>query len=153
MAKAHQRLVLRKMVGGVAAALLLLTLVGPAGAARGGSGTASLHVALRYDAATLTWNGSFRAIRSDGAVIARGSAVDRSREQNGVDWLIGRRLTTRKGTLRFSISGPVRTPISRLRWLVVGGTGAYAAVQGQGIDVERAHSTTATAVMHGVPLP
>jgi len=152
MAKAHQRLALRKMVGGVAAALLLLTLVGPAGAARGGSGTASLHLALRYDAATLTWHGSFRAIR-DGAVIARGRAVDRPRLENGVDWLIKRRLTTRKGTLRFSRSGPVRTPISRLHWLVVGGTGAYAAVQGHGIDVERVHSTTATAVMHGVPLP
>jgi hypothetical protein len=121
--------------------------------ARRVTGVASVHASLRYDDATLSWHGSFRAVWPDGAVTARGRVVDRPRQVVDADWLITRTLTTRAGTLRFRISGPFKTPTARLHWLIVGGTGAYAALQGHGIDVERAHETTATAVMRGVPAP
>jgi hypothetical protein len=106
-----------------------------------------------YNAATFTWDGSFRELRPDGAVVARGRVVDRPRQRIGADWLITRTLTSRAGTLRFRISGPFQTPTARLHWLILKGTGAYAALQGHGSDVEHAHETTATAVMSGVPLP
>jgi hypothetical protein len=135
------------------AALLLLCLDGAANAAaRSITSAASIHASLRYDDATLSWHGSFRAVRPDGAVTARGRVVDRPRQRIGADWLIVRTLTTRAGTLRFRLSGPFKTPTARLHWLIVGGTDAYAALQGHGIDVERVRETTATAVMRGVPV-
>jgi hypothetical protein len=116
----HERLALRQVGSGVAAALLLLTLGGPANAALRGGATAAVHIALRYDAATFTWRGTFRALRPDGVVVARGRVVDRPRQKLGADWYIMRRLTTRAGTVRFRISGPIpetnRTaPMARCR--------------------------------------
>jgi len=132
-------------------ALLLLCLDGAAYAARRATGTATVHVSLRKDAAI--WQGRFRAVRRDGATVARGRVVDALRDTNGADWIIRRRLTTRAGTLRFSVSGPFQAPTARLHWLIVSGTGAYAALKGHGVDIERVSGTTATAVMRGVPLP
>jgi hypothetical protein len=114
---------------------------------------AFIHASLRHDNATLSWHGSFRALRPDGTVIAHGRVVDRPRQRLGADWLIVRTLTTHAGTLRFRISGPFKTPTARLHWLIVGGTGAYAALQGQGVDIEHVRQTTATAVMRRIPLP
>jgi hypothetical protein len=139
---------------GLAVAVLLLSLGGLATAARSAITTASVHISVHSDAITsTTWHGSFRAVRPAGVVVARGRVVDRPRQRLGADWFIMRKFTTGTGTLRFRISGPYRTPTSRLHWQIVGGTGAYAALQGQGLDVERVSGTTATAVMRGVPLP
>jgi hypothetical protein len=144
----------RLVTGALAAALALLSLGGLANAAaRRSTGTAAIQVAVRYDAAAFTWRGRFREVRPDGAVVARGRVVDLPRQQNGADWLITRRLTTRTGTLRFRITGPAQTSTARLHWLIVGGTGACAALQGHGTDVEHMRESTATAVMRGVPLP
>jgi hypothetical protein len=153
MVEGNERLALRQVGSGVAAGLLLLTLGSPVNAARSAATTASVHIALRYDEATSTWRGTFRALRLDGVVVARGRVVDRPRQKLGADWFIIRRLTTRVGTVRFRISGPFRRPTVRLHWLVVGGTGSYAALQGQGVDVERVRTETATAVMRGVHFP
>jgi hypothetical protein len=92
-------------------------------------------------------------MQPNGVVGARGRVIDRPRQKLGAEWFIMRRLSTRAGTLRFRISGPFQTPTARLHWLIVGGTGAYAALQGRGLDIERLSGTTATAVMRGVPLP
>jgi hypothetical protein len=113
---------------------------------------ASIHASLRYDNATLRWHGSFREVRQDGSVGARGRVVDRPRQRIGADWLIVRTLTTRAGTLRFRISGPFKTPTARLHWLIVSGTGSYAALKGHGTDIERMRDTTATALMRRVQL-
>jgi hypothetical protein len=137
----------------LAAALLLLSLSGTKNAAHRAASTASVHVSLRYDAATSNWRGRFRAVRADGAVVVRGRVLDRPRQKLGADWSITRTLTTRAGTLRFRISGPMQTPTARLHWQIIGGTSAYARLQGNGIDIERVRETTATAVMRGVPLP
>jgi hypothetical protein len=142
----------RRVISTFAASILLLSFGGLANAtAHQVTVTASVHISVRYDAARFTWHGSFREVRPDGAVVARGRAIDRLRQTNGADWLITRRLTTRAGTLQFRISGPLQRPTARLHWLIVAGTGAYAALQGHGIDVERARDATATAVMRGVP--
>ena len=134
--------------------LLLLSAGGPAVAASGSTATASVHVAISYDQTTSTWRGSFRAVRRDAAVVAHGRVIDSPRQRFGADWLIVRRLTARAGRLRFRISGPFKTlEAARLHWQIVGGTGAYAALRGHGVDVEHMHATTATSVMRGVPLP
>jgi hypothetical protein len=143
----------QRLIGALAAAFLLLALAGPATAARLTTATASVHVSLGYDAATFTWHGSFRAVRPHGAVVARGRVIDRPRQRLGADWSITRKLATRAGTLRFRISGPFQIPTARLHWLIVGGTGADAALQGHGTEVEHIRGMTATAVMSGVPLP
>lgn len=137
---------------GLAAAVLLLVLCSSASASAHVTGTATVRVTL-HSASPGPWSGRFRAVRPDGAVVARGRVVDQPRTQNGVDWFIRRKLTTRGGTLQFQISGPAREPKTRLRWLIVGGTGVYAALHGHGVDIERAHATSATAVMRRVPVP
>jgi len=148
------RVALLQAWSGLSAALLLLSLGGPAAAARSATSSASVHVSVRSDATTSsTWHGTFRAVRPDGVVFARGRVVDRPRQKLGAEWFIMRRLTTGAGTLRFRITGPFQTPTARLHWLIVGATGAYAALQGRGRDVERVSGTNATAVMRGVPLP
>jgi len=145
---------LLQVCSGLATAALFLSLGGPATAARSATSRASVHISFPSDATTsTTWHGKFRAVRPDGVVVARGRVIDRPRQKLGADWFIMRRLSTRAGTLRFRISGAFQTPTARLRWLIVGGTGAYAALQGRGLDVERMSGTTATAVMRGVPLP
>jgi hypothetical protein len=144
---------LLRVCSGLAAALVLLSLDGPATAAPSATGRASVHISLRSDATTSTWHGTFRAVRPTGVVVVRGRAVDRPRQKLGAEWFIMRKLTTRAGTLRFQISGPFETPTARLHWRIVGGTGAYAALQGRGLDAERASGTTVTAVMRGVPFP
>jgi hypothetical protein len=138
---------------GLAAAVLLLTLCGSANASGRVTGTASVRVTLHLASAGITWSGRFRAVRPDGAVVAHGRVIDQPREQNGADWIIRRKLTTRAGTLQFRISGPFHVPKARLRWLIVGGTGIYAALHGHGVDIEHVQSTTATAVMRRVPIP
>jgi hypothetical protein len=143
----------RQVGNGLAAAVLLLALCGPANASGRTAGTASVRVTLRFDAAKSTWSGRFRAVRPAGTVVARGRVVDQPRVQNGADWLITRRITTRAGTLQFHISGPFQGSTARLHWLILGGTGSYAALHGRGVDLERVHGTTATAVMRRVPLP
>ena len=155
MGRESGRFGLRHVGSGLAATLLLLLSAGgPATAAGGSTATTSVHVAISYDQTTSTWRGSFRAVRRDGAVVAHGRVVDSPRQRLGADWLIVRRLTTRAGVLRFRISGPFKTlEGARLHWQIVGGTGAYAALRGQGVDIERMHATTATSVMRGVPLP
>jgi hypothetical protein len=137
---------------GLAAAVLLLVLCGSASASGGVTRTASVRVTL-HSASPDRWSGRFRAVLPDGAVVAHGRVIDRPRAQNGVDWSIRRKLTTRSGTLLFQISGPGQEAKARLRWLIVGGTGAYAALQGHGIDIEHVHATTATALMRRVPIP
>ena len=144
---------LLRVWSGLAAALLLLSLDGPATAARSTTSGASVHLSVRSDPTTSTWHGTFRAVRPNGVVVARGRVVDRPRQKLGAEWFIMRRLSTRAGTLRFRISGPFQTPTARLHWLIVGGTGAYAALQGRGLDAERVSGTTSTAVMRGVPFP
>jgi hypothetical protein len=143
----------RQVSSALAAALLLLPLGSYANAASRTTSTASVYVALRYDATTSTWRGTFRAVRPGGAVVTRGRVLDRPRQKLGAEWSITRRLTTRVGTVEFRISGPYQTPTARLHWQIVGGTRAYATLQGHGTDVERVRETTATAVMRGVPLP
>jgi hypothetical protein len=137
---------------GLAAAVLLLILCGSANASGRVASTASVRVSLRLTPPGF-WSGRFRAVRPDGAVVAHGRVIDQPRTQNGVDWSSRRKLTTRAGTLQFQISGPAHEPTTRLRWLIVGGTGAYAALHGHGVDIEHVHATTATAVMHPVPIP
>jgi hypothetical protein len=137
---------------GLAAAVLLLILCGSASASGRVTGTASVRVSLHLAPYAL-WSGRFRAVRPDGAVVAHGRVIDQPRAQNGVDWSIRRKLTTRVGTLQFQISGPGQERKARLRWLIVGGTGVYAALHGHGVDIEHVHGTTATAVMHRVPIP
>jgi hypothetical protein len=137
---------------GLAAAVLLLILCGSANASGRVTGTASVRVTLHL-ASGFRWSGRFRTVRPDGAVVAHGRVIDQPRTQNGVDWSIRRKLTTRAGTLQFQISGRAEEPKARLRWLIVGGTGAYAALQGHGVDIEQVHATTATAVMRRVPTP
>jgi len=132
---------------------LLLSVGGPASAAGRATGKPSVRIALHYDTATSTWRGNFRAVRPGGAVVARGRVVDRPRQKLGAEWSITRKLTTRAGTLKFRITGPFQTPTARLHWQIIGGTGAYATLQGDGTDVERTRGTTATAVMRAVPLP
>jgi hypothetical protein len=148
-------LVLRHIGNVLAAALLLLTLSTPASAASRATATATVRIDLRYDAETSAWRGSFHAVGPHGAVVARGHVLDRPRQKLGATWSITRRLTTRVGTLRFRISGRFQTPTAQLHWLIVGGTGAYAALHGHGADVEhlREPTPTATAVMRRVPLP
>jgi hypothetical protein len=137
---------------GLAAAVLLLILCGSASASGRVTGTASVRVTLHL-ASGFKWSGRFRAVRPDGAVVAHGHVIDQPRTQNGVDWSIRRKLTTRAGTLQFQLSGPGGERKARLRWLIVGGTGAYAALHGHGVDIEHIQATTATAVMHRVPIP
>jgi hypothetical protein len=115
------------------------------------TGTATIHILLRYDAPKLTWRGRFRALQASGTVVGRGRVVDRPRQKLGAEWLIIRKLITRAGTLEFRVSGPLQTPTAQLHWVIVGGTDAYAALKGRGIDVEHIRETTASALMRGVP--
>jgi hypothetical protein len=115
--------------------------------------TVTIRVVVRYSALPVAaWQGTFVSTSSSGRVVDRGTVIDRPRQKLGANWAIWRTLRGKFGKLRFRIVGPYRTPVAKLTWTILSGTGAYAGLNGTGADIERVARSKADAQMSGVPM-